>query len=73
MKLTDPRTNMSYRGFVIEIELDDEIWLEIDLHKKTNINSKENDYNENIKGGKINIDNLIDGDYIIEFVWKGTS
>jgi hypothetical protein len=73
LKLTDPRTNMSYRGFVIEIELDDEIWLEIDLHKKTNINSKENDYNENIKGGKINIDNLIDGDYIIEFVWKGTS
>ena len=73
LKLTDPRTNMSYRGFVIEIELDDEIWLEIDLHKKTNINSKESDYNENIKGGKINIDNLIDGDYIIEFVWKGTS
>ena len=78
LKLTEPKTNMSYRGFVIEIELDDEIWLEIDLHKNSNLNSKENNnnhnnYNGNKNGGKISIDNLIDGDYIIEFVWKGTS
>ena len=49
------------------------IWLEIDLHKNININSKENSFNGNKNVGKINTDTLIDGDYIIEFVWKGTS
>ena len=30
LKITDPNTNKSYRGFVIEIELDDEVHLELE-------------------------------------------
>ena len=62
LKITDPKSGRNYRGFVIDIEIEDIIHLELDMHKSSNKNSLSND-----------IESLQDGNFTIEFVWKGTS
>ena len=62
LKITDPKTGKNFRGFVVEIEIEDIIHLELDMHKSSSKNSLSNE-----------IDQLQDGNFTIEFVWKGTS
>ena len=65
LKITLPNKSMSYKGLVTEIGLDDEISMELDQHKPGN-NSKKNTSNYDPTS-------LQNGNYNIEFVWKGTS
>ena len=65
LKITIPNKTISYKGLVTEIGLDDEISMELDQHKPGN-NSKKNTSNYDPSS-------LQNGNYNIEFVWKGTS
>ena len=66
LRITSPTNkSCSYKGFIVEIELDDEISMEIDQHKPGN-NSKKSTSNYDPSS-------LQNGKYNIEFVWKGTS
>ena len=65
LKITIPNKTISYKGLVTEIGLDDEISMELDQHKPGN-NSKKNTSNYDPRS-------LQNGNYNIEFVWKGTS
>ena len=65
LKITIPNKTTSYKGLVTEIGLDDEISMELDQHKPGN-NSKRNTSNYDPTS-------LQNGNYNIEFVWKGTS
>ena len=65
LKITIPNKTISYKGLVTEIGLDDEISMELDQDKPGN-NSKKNTSNYDPSS-------LQNGNYNIEFVWKGTS
>ena len=66
LKITLPNKTMAYKGLVTEIGLDDEISMELDQHKPGNNSKKRN--TSNYDPGS-----LQNGNYNIEFVWKGTS
>jgi len=51
LKIIDPKTNKCYNGFIVKIEIDDEIHIELEKCETL----------------------LQDGQYTVEFVWKGTS